>query len=91
MCNLQGAATRAMGVCDAVQNGAIRKVSWPRPVLVLVCGGQLVQILGGGEMETKKQFGLVGAAAPGPDFLGGQGVVPGWGLEVEECWGSFEG
>ena len=46
---------------------------------------------GGGEMETKKQFGLVGVAAPGPEFLGGQGVVPGWGLEVEKCWGSFEG
>ena len=25
---LQGAATRAMGVCDAVQNGAIQKVSF---------------------------------------------------------------
>ena len=22
---------------------------------------------------------------------GGQGVVPGWGLEVEECWGSLGG
>ena len=56
---------------------------WPRAVLVLVCGGQLAQMRGGGEMETKTQFGLAGVAAPGPDFLGGQGVVPGWGLEVE--------
>ena len=26
VCNLQGAATSVMGVCDAVQNGAIQKV-----------------------------------------------------------------
>ena len=38
-------------------------------------------------METINQFGLEGVAVPGPDAFGrpgvGQGVVPGWGLEVE--------
>ena len=49
----------------------------PRAVLVSVCGGQLAQMLGGeGEMETKKQFGLVGTAAPGPDFFGWPGGGP---------------
>ena len=42
-------------------------------------------------METNKPLGLLGAAAPGPDFLGGQGVAPDWGLGVEGCCGSFEG
>ena len=48
---------------------------------------------GGGEMETKKQFGLAGVAAPGQDFLGGQEVALGWGLEVlvEACWGIIGG
>ena len=50
----------------------------PRPVLVLVCSGQLAQMLGGG-VETKKQFGLVGAAAAGPEFFGRQGGGPGLG------------
>ena len=30
-------------------------------------------------METKKQFGLVGVAAPGPDFFGRPGGGPGLG------------
>ena len=44
---------------------------------------------GGVEMETKTRFGLEGVAAPGPEFWGGQGAVPGWGLEVGECRGSL--
>ena len=52
--------------------------------MVLVCSGQLAQMLGG-EMETKKQFGLAGAAAPGQDVFaigrpgGGHGLGPGRG------------
>ena len=51
---------------------------WPRAVLVSVCGGQLSQMLGGGR-RPKKQFGLVGTAAPGPDFFGRPGGGPGLG------------
>ena len=34
---------------------------------------------GGGELETKKQFVIVGAAVHGPDFFGRPGGGPGLG------------
>jgi len=46
---------------------------------------------GGGGGGQKSSLALWGPLRLARIFLGGKGVVPGWGLEVEECWGSFEG
>ena len=67
----------------------LQKTLWPCDVLVLLCGGQLAQMSGGGgRWRPKSSLAFQGPLRLAKILLGGQGVIPGCALEVEECCGS---